>query len=104
MFLTSFAKALLAVSLCLAVQGQSPPSGPKDLLAYIEREGAETVVKQLTSGDESEWHRVIRKIDMGTPAWLEVANAPKSSNPVGMAGGHIDQIRFADFTRPKTDG
>jgi hypothetical protein len=44
------------------------------LLTQIEHEGAAKVVKELTTGDEARWHRVISRIDTGEKGWLEVAD------------------------------
>lgn len=67
------ARVLAALFLCLAARGQNPPLEAKGLQSYIDEKGAGNVVKQLTQGDESQWRRVIRKIDSGSPEWLEVA-------------------------------
>ncbi len=78
------ARVFLAASfVVVAASGQTPPTEAKQLLAYINRKGAETTLKELTAGDESRWNRVLSNIDLGSSLWLDVAKELLSASDAG---------------------
>jgi hypothetical protein len=82
------ARAFLAASFAVvAASGQTPPTEAKQLLAYISRKGADTTLKELTAGNESRWNKVLSNIDLGSAAWLDVA---QGLLPASDAGGTED--------------
>ncbi len=54
-------------------QGARSLSDPKVILDDIESQGAAAVVKKLSAGNGSQWQYVIRRMETGSPAWLDVA-------------------------------
>jgi hypothetical protein len=86
----SFAKAFfLAVCAIAAAHAEKPPeTDARQLLAYIDRKGADPTYRELIAGDKSRWERVLDKVQTGAPLWLEVAQklapATDASATIGM--------------------
>src|SRR5712675_35334 len=60
---------LAALALCSLACGQQA----KAVSDQIDSQGAASVVKNLNSGNSSQWKAVIRGIETGSPEWLDVA-------------------------------
>src|SRR5664279_452404 len=56
---------------------------PEAIIDYIDSHGAAAVVRKLTSGNGSQWHDVIRGIEIGSPAWLDVAKKLLTATDAG---------------------
>jgi hypothetical protein len=72
MSLKSCVKGFFLVAFVVAIaRAEKPPvADARQLLAYIDRKGAQTTLHELSS---QEVERVLTRIDSGAPLWLEVA-------------------------------
>jgi len=57
--------------------------GPDQLLVQIQKDGAKTIVQQLTSGKGTAWDYTMDKISSGDRRWLSVAEALRSGTDAG---------------------
>ncbi len=69
----SCAKALLMMTVCFVSHAQTVAPTAKQMNDKIEKEGAKAVIEKLTAHNQAEWHRVVRRIDLGSPEWLGIA-------------------------------
>jgi len=82
---------VFAVVLCpLAYSQQVGATGvvePKAIIDDIDSHGAAAVVRKLTAGDGSQWNDVIHGIEIGSPAWLDVAKKLLTATDAGRTTG-----------------
>jgi hypothetical protein len=71
----SYAKAFFLAAFAIAsAHAEKPPiADARQLLAYIDRKGADPTYRELVAGDASRWDRVLDRVETGAPLWLEVA-------------------------------
>jgi hypothetical protein len=90
--LSASVKALLpivivALTFCPSAYGRQrgyeSAGEAKASLAEIDSEGAAAVVKSLDGGSGNQWNEVIRDVETGSPAWLEVAKKLLTATDAG---------------------
>ncbi len=90
--LSASVKALLpivivALTFCPSTYGRQrgceSAGEAKASLAEIDSEGAAAVVKSLNGGSGNQWKEVIRDVETGSPAWLEVARKLLTATDAG---------------------
>lgn len=68
----SCARLLLAKIACFWLQAGTASPTASELDKHIEHDGAKAVIQQLATGKQTAWNSVVKKIDIGTPEWLQV--------------------------------
>jgi hypothetical protein len=78
---------IVAVVLCPLTYSQKGGAKgvvePKAIIDDIDSNGAAAVVRKLTAGNGSQWHDVIRGIEIGSPPWLDVAKKLLTATDAG---------------------
>jgi hypothetical protein len=78
-----FRLALVGFLVATACAAQNEPITAISLLEKIDRAGAQSVVNELSAGDESGWEFVMRKIEAGSTDWLNVAGRLSAGTDAG---------------------
>lgn len=93
--------ALIGSLVATSCVAQNEPISAASILQKIDRVGAQSVVTELTAGDESAWDFVMSKVGEGSAEWLDVARRLSA----GTDAGASEALQIAVATAlPKNPG